>query len=116
MNTESTNFGTLFSIIPVNTWFLPYLPPVPDSANYPAWTISTLSFWYLIFPFVFFRIQRLNDVNLYLGIIKCFWIQIGSSVLLCYWFMAMEGHSLAFTLAYVSKINISIFIYSETRL
>ena len=106
MNTEGTLVGTMLSIIPVNTWLIPYFPQTPESSNYPAWTISTLMFWYLWFPLIFFNIQCSGDVQLSRRIIKCYWIQFVVPIILCGWFIVYEGLSLTSVLTYVSNIDI----------
>ena len=106
MNTEGTLRGTVMSIIPVNTWLLPYFPETPESSNYPAWTISTLMFWYLWFPLIFYFVQRSDDVELSRRIIKCYWIQFFVPIVLCGWFVVYEGLSLTSVLNYVRNIDI----------
>ena len=71
--------GVLISIFAVNTWLLPYNNFDP---NGPAWTISTLSFWYWCFPFILPRLQRLSNKELAKGIVKYFWLGVGINYLL----------------------------------
>ena len=71
--------GTFISVFAVNTWLLPYANFHP---NGPAWTISTLSFWYWCFPFIFPRLQRLTNNELAKGMIKYFWLGVGINILL----------------------------------
>lgn len=49
--------------------------------NQPAWTISTLSFWYWVFPMIFPRLQRFKNKDLADGIVNCFWMTVGINVL-----------------------------------
>ena len=66
--------GLLISIFALNTWLLPYENYNP---NGPAWTISTLSFWYWCFPFILPRLQRLTNKELAKSIVKYFWLSVG---------------------------------------
>ena len=106
MNTEGTLRGTMMSFIPVNTWLLPYFPETPESSNYPAWTISTLMFWYLWFPMILFFVQRWNDIELSRRIIKCYWIQFFVPIFLCGWFIVYEDLSVTSVLTYVRNMGI----------
>ena len=71
--------GLVISIFSINTWLLPYKEFAP---NDPAWTISTLSFWYWLFPFIFPRLQRLTNKELAQGIVKYFWLSVGINIML----------------------------------
>ena len=71
--------GVVISIFLLNTWLLPYENYNP---NWPAWTISTLSFWYWCFPFILPRLQRLTNKELAKGIVKYFWLSVGINYLL----------------------------------
>ena len=81
------------SIVPVITWLLPFYPEVPNSSNTPAWTISTLFFWYLWFPFIFDKLMRLQDEELARSMVKCFWLQIIIPFVIISWFTASEGNN-----------------------
>ena len=72
--------GVVISIFGINTWLLPYVNWEP---NDPAWTISTLAFWYWIFPFIFPRLQRLKDTEVARGIVNYFWLSVGINILVC---------------------------------
>ena len=71
--------GTFISVFGVNTWLLPYENYNP---NGPAWTISTLSFWYWCYPLIFPRLQRLTNNELAQGMVKYFWLGVGINILL----------------------------------
>ena len=71
--------GLVISIFSINTWLLPYKEFAP---NDPAWTISTLSFWYWLFPFIFPRLQRFTNKELAQGVVKYFWLSVGINILL----------------------------------
>ena len=62
------------SIFAINTWFLPYENFWPNGAS---WTISTLFFWYWLFPYMLPRLQRYTDKEIASKIVKYFWVQIG---------------------------------------
>ena len=67
--------GLLFSVIPINTWLLPYFHG-GSAPNPPSWTISTLTFWYLLFPSIIARFQRFSNKQLADGIVKYYWLNI----------------------------------------
>ena len=73
--------GVVLSIFAINSWLLPYLNWEP---NQPAWTISTLCFWYWVFPMIFPRLQRLKNKDLADGIVKYFWMTVGINVLVSF--------------------------------
>ena len=77
--TEEMWSGTFISVFGVTTWLLPYENYNP---NVPAWTISTLSFWYWCYPFIFPRLQRLTNNELAQGMVKYFWLGVGINILL----------------------------------
>merc|ERR1719210_1700418 len=102
--------GTLITnIVPLNTILNCQLPPWPvdtvyDSAdsttwynspillkniNGPAWTIATLGWFWIAFPFIFPRIQRWTDCSLFFGITGCFWVQMA---LMHAFFWPMEAY------------------------
>ena len=58
----------------VNSWLIPYENLGP---NTPAWTITTLSLWYLFFPLKLPQIQGFTDSELTIGITRLYWFQIG---------------------------------------
>ena len=70
--------GTLLSIFGITTWVLPY---VNFGVNTPSWTISTLCFWYLFFPFVFPTIQKWSNQRISNKIVEYYWIQLGIGIL-----------------------------------
>ena len=67
--------GLLFSVIPINTWLLPYYGG-GSGPNSPAWTISTLMFWYLLFPSIIARFERLSNKEIADGIVKYYWLNV----------------------------------------
>jgi len=80
--------GSLLSIFGLSTWILPYENFAP---NDPSWIISTLWFWYLMFPHVLPRIQRWSDNQLSNGIIEYFWLQMTIGFLILVGFGGFAG-------------------------
>ena len=98
--------GSLLSIFGVSTWVLPY---ENFSPNDPNWIISTLWFWYLIFPHILPRIQRWSDEQLSRCIVEYFWLQIllGGLIMLAF------GGFAGIYVRIVLLVNSSIFILSK---
>jgi len=62
-----------FTLTCTNTWF----HPIADFPFMPAaWTVNTLFFFYLTFPFILPRVQRLTDTQLARGLVLLFWFQL----------------------------------------
>ena len=60
------------NIIPVTTLLGFFVGAQLDG---PAWTICTLLYMWLLFPFVLPRVQRMTDDELIKGISNCYWFQ-----------------------------------------
>ena len=60
------------NIIPVNTWFV-FVLGVPFDG--PSWTICTLSFFWIAFPWLLRYYDRHSDEQLLYAIVRMFWIQ-----------------------------------------
>ena len=87
----------------VSTW----VPPIGvghSAPNDPCWTISTLFFWYLCFPFLLPRMQKLTDKQIAYSIVKCFWLQLGFGLLAAY-----ASHNFA-NFSLVSNISTKCFM------
>ena len=95
--------GSLLSIFGVNTWVLPYENFAP---NNPSWIISTIWFWYLLFPYVLPQIQRWSDEQLSRSNVEYFWLQIMLGVLIMIGFGGFAG-------SYVSLYIYAYFCLKE---
>ena len=85
---QNVLIGSLLSISGVNTWVLPYENFAP---NDPSWIISTIWFWYLLFPYVLPRIQRWSDEQLSRSYVEYFWLQIMLAALIMIGFGGFAG-------------------------
>ena len=74
----NVGIGTIFSVLGINTWTLPYTNFAP---NYPGSMISTFFLWYLLFPLLLPRIQRWSNEQINFCIVEAFWVQIGLGLL-----------------------------------
>ena len=63
----------LFTATCTNTWFSPW---VNLPFYLPAWTINTFFFFYLTFPFLLSRLERLSDIQLANLVVYLFWLQL----------------------------------------
>ena len=70
----NVGIGTIFSVLGINTWTLPYTNFAP---NYPGSMISTFFLWYWLFPLLLPRIQRWSNEHINFCIVEAFWVQIG---------------------------------------
>ena len=70
----STNsiVGTVLSFLGLQTWVLAF----GFGPNGPSWTISTLAFFYVLFPSAVVNASRQTNLRLYQGIYFCFWLQV----------------------------------------
>ena len=85
---QNVLIGSLLSIFGVTTWVLPYENFAP---NEPSWIVSTIWFWYLLFPYILPRIQRWSDEQLSRSNIEYFWLQIMLAVLIMIGFGGFAG-------------------------
>ncbi|CAM9141892.1 unnamed protein product [Chrysoparadoxa australica] len=69
---HDVGWALLTNFIPTVTWL-----PQAGLFNGPSWTISTLIFFWIFFPFLLPRYQRLSDKALCTGIVAMFWLQLG---------------------------------------
>ena len=74
----NVGIGTIFSVLGINTWTLPYTNFAP---NYPGSMISTFFLWYWLFPLLLPRIQRWSNEQINFYIVEAFWVQIGLGLL-----------------------------------
>ena len=76
--------GAVCSVFGVNTWFLPFfdvgLPP-----NSVCWTITTMAFFYWVFPYALPRMQRLSSADRSWWIVQFYWWQLVAYVLGFLW-------------------------------
>ncbi|CAE7863128.1 mok14 [Symbiodinium microadriaticum] len=100
------------------------LPIGLKNINGPSWTVCTLVWFYLAFPFLLKYIQRFNNMQLFILIRVCYWVQLLVSIALFllytgieyggvrqlrYWNIAPGG--LAFTVATQNPIfRVPLFI------
>ena len=80
-----------FNIFPIHTWTWGISQKVYFTHLQEAWTISTLLLWYIVFPCVLPKLQRLTNSEISHGIVKQFWISIGMVALSIYY---LKGVSL----------------------
>ena len=106
--------GSLLSIFGLSTWILPYENFAP---NDPSWIISTLWFWYLMFPHVLPRIQRWSDNQLSNSIIEYFWLQMTIGFLILVGFGGFAGSyvSSSVYLAIATRYKYDVFIANVIR-
>ena len=95
---QNVLIGSLLSIFGVTTWVLPYENFAP---NEPSWIVSTIWFWYLLFPYILPRIQRWSDEQLSRSNIEYFWLQIMLAVLIMIGFGGFAG----------SCVSLNIYAY-----
>ena len=62
------------SIFGLNTWFYP-IADVGMPPNGVTWTICTMSFFYMVFPYILPRMQKMSTVSRSAWIINFFWLQ-----------------------------------------
>lgn len=67
------------NIIPVNTWIF-FLFGTPFDG--PEWTISTLIFFWICFPWLIRYYEQKSDEELLVSIFRCFWLQLWMGVIL----------------------------------
>lgn len=58
----------LLSLLLIQSWF----PPVAYTWNSPAWSLSVESFFFLIFPFVMWRLRHLSAKGIHRGLVLLF--------------------------------------------
>jgi len=76
----------------VSTW---HASPISlKNINGPAWTVGTLSCFWLAFPYLLPRLQRLSNRKLMLGLSICYWLQAITLVALWWNFMVAEKGSI----------------------
>ena len=61
------------NIIPTNTWTL-FLAGLPIDG--PSWTVCTLWFFWVLFPYLQRFYERQEDTELLSTIVRCFWFQL----------------------------------------
>ena len=64
-----------------------------ENLDLPSWTISTLVFMWLFFPFSASRLYNLSDSDLINKIVTCFWIQLILILVLYFPLVALFGES-----------------------
>ena len=101
--------GTLVSIFGVSSWILPYENFAP---NVPSWVISTLFFWYLLFPLILPRVQKWSNDQLAYSLVEYYWMQLGLGFIIIVGFGGLAGSYVssinAFECSYVYFINLTI--------
>ena len=85
----NAGIGTIFSVLGINTWALPYTNFAP---NYPGSIISTFFLWYWLFPLLLPRIQRWSNEQIKFRIEEAFWVQIGLGLLVVIGFGGLAGN------------------------
>ena len=85
----NVGIGTIFSVLGINTWALPYTNFAP---NYPGSIISTFFLWYWLFPLLLPRIQRWSNEEIKFRIEEAFWVQIGLGLLVVIGFGGLAGN------------------------
>eukprot|EP01036_Dinobryon_divergens_P024091 gene24091-32507_t len=71
-NTFQVAASFITNIIPVNTWFI-FLLGAPFDG--PSWTICTLLFFWMVFPWLLRYYDRYSDEQLLYAIVRMYWIQ-----------------------------------------
>ncbi|CAE7458952.1 mok14 [Symbiodinium sp. CCMP2456] len=66
------------------------LPIGLKNINGPSWTVCTLVWFYLAFPFLLKYIQRFNNMQLFILIRICYWVQLLVSIALFLVYTAIE--------------------------
>ena len=97
MEYEYNYVEVFFTIFPIYTWTWGISATVPFPWKYrrvlgEAWTISTLLLWYLVFPWVLPKLQRLTNKEISHEIVKQFWISIGMVVISIYYIRRVSSH------------------------
>ena len=85
--------GFVQSFIPTSTWTL-FLIGIPLDG--PGWTIATLYFFWICFPWLLKHYQIKSDEELLNSIVRCYWIQLFIIVILYPVFLIFGLGSLAF--------------------
>ena len=67
---------TWLTLTITNIWAFPFLPCQPFPTNGPSWTIGTLAFFYLVFPLLLPRLQRLSSSTLRALVVLLFYFQL----------------------------------------
>ena len=80
-----------FIMFPIHTWTYGISQKFYGTLLNEAWTISTLLLWYMVFPCVLPKLQRLTNSEISHGIVKQFWISVGMVALSIYY---LKGVSL----------------------
>jgi hypothetical protein len=70
----------------INTWLFPFVD-VGMPPNGVTWTITTMSFFYWVFPYLLPSFQRMSGERRRVWIVTCFWIQAGLYSV-CIWLWA----------------------------
>lgn len=68
---QNSIVGTILSFLGLQTWVLAF----GFGPNGPSWTISTLAFFYVLFPSAIVIASRQTNLRLYQWISVCFWLQ-----------------------------------------
>lgn len=63
------------TLLGINSWLFPFID-VGMPLNGVTWTITTMSFFYLMFPWMLPPMQRLTPTQRRRGIVVCYWVQL----------------------------------------
>ena len=96
-SSSTTTLSTLLvNIIPISTWTSFYLGGPIDG---PEWTIATLIFFWLCFPFLLKYYEKLSDHDLLTSIIRLYWWNVILGVVFFFIGLFIGGFGLAFWLS-----------------
>jgi len=96
-SSSATTLSTLLvNILPIATWTAFFLG-VP--INGPEWTITTLVFFWLFFPYLLRYYEKLSDNDLLVSIIRLYWWNVGLGVICFVLGLFIGGFGCAFWLS-----------------
>ena len=112
---EMEYIQVFFIMFPIHTWTYGISQKFYGTLLNEAWTISTLLLWYMVFPCVLPKLQRLTNSEISHGMVKYFWISIGMVALSVYYIKGVSFLEKFILLKLLNRLKLVVFLTHTLR-